>query len=460
MPLTAQGIEFERQRAERIAGKSRNGHTRREPIPDPRQDDSPAAEVRSAPDDWPADMGPAAFHGLAGDVVRVTAPHTEADPHAILMDFLVLFANAAGDDAHIFVGADRHVARLFAVIVGTTSKGRKGQSYGLARWPLALAEPGWADNITTGLSSGEGLIYAVRDPITRQEAVKEKGRVVDYQEIEVDPGVSDKRLAVVEPEFARTIRVAGRDGSITSPVIRDSWDTGTLRVMTKNAPIKATGAHIGILGQITRDELLRELSTSDIANGLGNRFLFQMARRSKLLPDGGQPPVGEIEELGARLAEALRFAAAAGRMGRDSAATDLWHTKYPELSAERPGLFGAMTARAEAQVLRLSMVYALLDLNKTIREQHLEAALAVWERAEATVKFLFGDLTGDSLADTILRALRAQGELSQTDVNALFGRHVPAERIGKATTLLMEAGLTVCERIETSGRTLTVWKAK
>ena len=433
-----------------------NGHEPTE-SPSPDNDRAPATDAS----DWPADMGPAAFCGLPGDVVRVLAPHTEADPHAILMDFLVLAANAAGDDAHLLIGADRHVPRLFAVIVGITSKGRKGQAYGMARWPLALAAPEWANNnVTTGLSSGEGLIYAVRDPITRQEAIKEKGRVVGYQEVEVDPGVSDKRLCAVEPEFARATRVAGRDGSILSVVIRDSWDTGMLRVMTKNSPVRATGAHISILGQITRDELLRELSTSDIANGMANRFIFQMARRSKLLPDGGQPPGSAVEELGGRLAEALQFASNTGRMNRDSAATDLWHKVYPELSAERPGLFGAMTARAEAQVLRLSMVYALLDLNKTIRRQHLEAALAVWERAEATVRYLFGDLTGDSVADTILRALRAQALMTQTDIGALFGRHVPSERIGKATALLLEGGLVTCERIETDGRPAMKWKAK
>jgi hypothetical protein len=41
-----------------------------------------------------------------------------------------------------------------------------------------------------------------------------------------------------------------------------------------------------------------------------------------------------------------------------------------------------MVARAPAQVLRLSMMYALLDMSTTIRKEHLEAALEIWRYCE------------------------------------------------------------------------------
>lgn len=415
----------------------------------------------TSPENWPADLAPAAFYGLPGVIVGVLGPHTEADPVSILLPVLVGFGNAAGDGAFYPVNGHHHPARLNALMVGSTSKGRKGVGQAEAERVLRLGDPRWGDsNIVSGLSSGEGLIWACRDPIFRREAIKEKGKVVGYQEVQVDEGVADKRLMVVEAEFGRTLRVAGRDGNVLSAVVRQGWDSGNLRIMTRANPVRSTGAHVSVMGQITRDELLRELSSTDAANGFGNRFIVQVVRRSKLLPDGGSAPDCQIQDLGARVAEALQFASAAGRMERDQAARDLWHSVYPTLSAERPGLFGAMTARAEAQVLRLSMVYALMDLSRSIRQEHLEAALAVWERAEATVRYLFGDLTGDPIADTILRALRAQGELSQSAISGLFGRNVPAERIGRATAVLVDAGLIGSERIETSGRTITMWRAK
>jgi len=97
-------------------------------------------------------------------------------------------------------------------------------------------------------------------------------------------------------------------------------------------------------------------------NGFANRFLWPLVRRSKLLPDGG----GDINlsVLQEQLRSAIAFAQQAGRLTRSTAAAKLWHEVYAELTQERPGLYGAVTARAEALVLRLSMLYALLDESK------------------------------------------------------------------------------------------------
>lgn len=217
--------------------------------------------------------------------------------------------------------------------------------------------------------------------------------------------------------------MAGREGNTLSAVLRQGWDSGNLRVLTKNSAARATGAHISIIGHITKDELLRELDSIEAGNGFGNRFLIMVAQRARVLPDGGWPHRESLEELSARLTEALEFASTAGRMDRDEAAREMWHAVYPALSADRPGLSGSLTARAEAQVLRLSMVYALMDFSTKIRAEHLEAALAMWERCEASVKFIFGDQTGDRVADPILRALRIQGSLTQTEIRDLLGRH-------------------------------------
>ena len=61
-------------------------------------------------------------------------------------------------------------------------------------------------------------------------------------------------------------------------------------------------------------------------------------------------------------------------------------TVYPALSAEQPGLLGAITARAEAQTMRLALIYALLDGAGEIDRVHIEAALAVWAFCEASAR--------------------------------------------------------------------------
>ena len=411
--------------------------------------------------DWPSDASDEAFHGLAGDIVRTLEPHTESDPHALLTISLVAFGNSVGPEPHFRVGQDEHGLRLNAVLVGPTGHGRKGMSQAEITSLFERADPDFRKRVITGLSSGEGLIWAVRDPIYKQEPIKEKGHVVGYQEVQVDAGVDDKRLLVVEPEFARTLKAIRREGNILSAVIRQAWDSGNLRTLTRNNPAVATGAHISIIGHITPTEIRRYLDSTEAANGFGNRILWVAVRRSQFLPEGGSAPEADLDQIAKRLADALSFAATAKEIRRDAEARDIWHAVYPTLSQGKPGLVGAATGRAEAQVMRLASIYALMEQSTVIGAPHLVAALAFWERGEATARYIFGDATGDSVADTILRELRARGPLTQTAIYSdIFSRHVSAERIARALGLLVEFDLVESKTVETEGRPATVWSAK
>src|SRR5262249_29432197 len=153
------------------------------------------------------------------------------------------------------------------------------------RYVFSCCDPDWSkDRVKGGLSSGEGLIYNVRDPQWKKEPVKKGGHVGDYEDVRVDEGESDKRLLIVEPEFAAVLTVANREGNTLSEIIRQAWDDGRLSPLTKNNPLKATGAHISILAHITTQELLVRLDDTSKANGFANRFLWALVRRSKELP--------------------------------------------------------------------------------------------------------------------------------------------------------------------------------
>lgn len=103
--------------------------------------------------------------------------------------------------------------------------------------PAPRARP---DSGIGGLSSGEGLIDEVRE-----------GRGKD------DPGVTDKRLLVVEPESASVLKVASRERNTFSAILRQAWEDGSLRTMVVTNPARATGTPISILGHITREELFK-----------------------------------------------------------------------------------------------------------------------------------------------------------------------------------------------------------
>jgi hypothetical protein len=78
----------------------------------------------------------AALYGVAGMAVRALAPHTEAHPAAILLQLLAAFGNAVGPAPHCMVDATRHGLNLFVVLVGESSKARKGTSWNQYPPPL------------------------------------------------------------------------------------------------------------------------------------------------------------------------------------------------------------------------------------------------------------------------------------------------------------------------------------
>ena len=267
-------------------------------------------------------------------------------------------------------------------------------------------------------------------------------------------------MLVYEPEFASTLRRIEREGNSLSAIIRQAWETGDLRALTKHTPAQATGAHISIVGHITRDELRRYLSTTEMANGFGNRFLWLCVRRSKCLPEGGRIHEVDFGPLLRRLEDAIACGRETDELRRDAEAAVVWRTVYPDLSEGKPGMLGAMTARAEAQVMRLACCYALLDLSPVIRRDHLLAALAVWEYADASARYIFGDAMGDPVADELLKALRtSSGGLTRTDIRDLFGRHMDGNRIGRVLGQLFENGLVRRELVETEGRPAERWFA-
>ena len=324
-------------------------------------------------------------------------------------------------------------------------------------------DEGWVkDRGKQGLSSGEGLIWAVRDAAERTKHMRPRKRNANPHTVVDDAGVMDKRLLIAEPEFALILRVMGRDGNTLSAILRTGWDSGNLSTLTKNNPAKATGAHVSIMAHITRDECLRYLDTTEAGNGFGNRFIWACVKRSKLLPEGGRIDEVDFSALTQRLSAAVMFARSTGEMRRDAEARALWHEVYPALSEGRPGLLGAILARAEAQVMRLACIYALLEQSAMVKREHLEAALSLWRYCEDSARFIFSDSLGDPVADEILRVLREAGEgLTRTELNHHFGRNKEAREITRALKRLLEHGLARYEKESgTPGRPAELWFAE
>jgi hypothetical protein len=394
--------------------------------------------------DWPQPIAEAALHGPAGKFVQLVEPHTEADPVALLIQFLVCFGVAAGRHAHLRIEASRHYPNEFCVLVGASGKGRKGSSWDHVEALLATAAPDFvAGRLVSGLSSGEGLIAEVRDPLDDTDT----------------SAPVDKRLLVLEPEFAQVMKVLAREGNTLSPVVRNGWDGKRLQALVRNSPLKASQAHVGIVAHITKDELLRYLNATELANGFFNRFLLIAVKRSKLLPFGGALADQDLDHLRDTLAAALAHARTCDQLSFDPDARERYSEIYEQLSAPHPGMFGAATGRAEAHTIRLALIYALLDRSTTIGRPHLDAALTIWRYARDSTRWVFGDSLGDPTADDIwaLAKDRRHG-ISRTEVRDLFSRNKKAREIDRALAALVDAGRLRRDRgHDTNGRPAEIW---
>ena len=383
-----------------------------------------------------------AYHGVLGEFVRAVEPYSEADPAAILISALVAVGNVIGNKPYFLVENKKHHGNLFLVCVGVTGNGRKGVSLGRAMGILDDDYEG--KNVVNGLSSGEGLINAVRDAVMKFDADTGQYQVVEE-------GVADKRLLITETEFAQALKVIKREGNTLSPIVRNAFDAMTLSSLTKQQQ-KATGAHVSIIAHITEKELRKTLSETETVNGFANRFMWIKARRSKYLSEDNN--FDGVEPFRVRVRRAIAKAQTFGDMKRSEAAKALWRHLYVEhLNPDH-----AVLSRAAAITLRLSMLYALLDETDIIEEVHLRAAYAVWRFAESSVHSIFGHDEDHGFEDKVYMAVCGQPGMGRKAIYDHFKRNIPMPKIGDALLRLQAKGkLSASKDTATGGRPAERW---
>ena len=212
--------------------------------------------------------------------MKALDPHTEADPVGILNQFVTMFGNIVGNNPYYLVESDRHHTNLFSVQVAVSAKGRKGTAAGRVKAVTILADKAWSEErMASGLSSGEGLINAVRDPDEKWDA---KAKVPNRRSWCRRQAPDDNRARICRRAFGHGAARQHAVACYTKCVGRaEATDAN------KASPLKATGAHVSIIAHITETETRARLSRTEMANGFANRFLFCCVKRSKLLPHGG-----------------------------------------------------------------------------------------------------------------------------------------------------------------------------
>jgi len=179
-----------------------------------------------------------------------------------------------------------------------------------------------------------------------------------------------------------------------------------------------------------------------MTNGYANRFLFACVRRARVLPHGGDLDDSAVRELAMRTRERITQSRKVCRVMMTADARKVWEHAYEILSRGKPGLLGAILGRAEAQTVRLALLYALLDGSDQIGVAHLNAALSVWSYCEASAGYIFGGVVAGKTEDVISAALSQAGEtgMTRTEIRDLFGRHRKGHDIDAALATLAASG--------------------
>ncbi len=413
-------------------------------------------ETGLAPD-WP-ELLPEATPGLIGEIVELATCNTEIDPVAVLVSLLVRFGATLGPDVHVPVGEQLQPPRLFAVKVGATSRARKGTSEAPIRQLFDTADeslsidPDWEPLRVVGgpLSSGEGVVYEVRDP---PESDGDDGD----KKASCDSGVLDKRLLLIDPEFGGALRVLQREGNSLSAILRMAYDDGDIAPITKNNRIKATGAHICIVGHITQEELRTYLKKTEIWNGFANRILWVCVRRQGLVPIPSPMPKDDLKRVAKKLAKAIRFGRRQHEVNFSPSAKDAWVTAYAELTKDCSGIVGAVTSRMEAHARRLMLIYTLLDESLATESKHVNAALTFCDYCRESARHIFGDIEPISDDEKILEALRNKA-MTKTEISRLFNGHRSSPHLSDVLNRLLSQGLIEETKKKGDGPPTTIYR--
>ncbi len=381
-----------------------------------------------------------AFRGIAGEFVAQTLPETEADEVGLLVSFLAAAGVLFGKRAVGMACGRIHPPIDFFLVEGKTGQARKGTAtnHGLAL--MNLVDPEFERlHIIRGLSSGEGLVKRVKD---RSEKMI----------------LEDRRFLCVVPEFGGLLEVMTRQGNTLSYNLRQAWDGDPLHVATRKDSLEVPDVQLGFIGHITRDELLNNLTQVSYMNGFANRFLFFAVRRSKYLPEGGEPV--DYSDIARRLRQIVaNVTARGGILRRTEDAKLLWAQNYKGLTTQEQTLKGALCSRADAHCLRLSVLYALLDDACQVEVEHVRAALALWAHAEASIADIFGARLGDADAQKICDALN-RGPLNMTELLRAFSNNRSSEWLLAKLASMEQKRLIIHTTKECDRKTVPAWRLK
>ena len=400
---------------------------------------------------WPGRIAPRASSTCASrSRRRLRQPRRAAERShetSASLAFSVHYGHRAGRDKLRYYRSNTPAPAYYPSLLGPTAYGRKGTAMDHVKRVMRIVDEEFVEkHFASGIISGEGLY--------ERFSGKSEHSLGD-----------DKRLVLTEPEFAKVLANCDREGNSLSANVREIYHSGSFEIMRSKNALKVRDAHAALIGHCTTAEYVDLLKSVSMANGFANRFLLAHVERENILPFGGTGlSDADYVSISEKVKDAIKSArpksAISWKDHRPIPLSDDARALYAQFyylraqEALNSGLIGAMLARLETNVLRVALIFALLQCATEIGVEHLRAAIAAGAYARSSTLHAFGPTLGSKAGQEILDALRDRDDkwMSRTEIRRqVFQDHRPAKTIKEALDLLIMQRLVMATSEQTSG---------
>lgn len=330
-----------------------------------------------------------AFYGLAGKLAQEVAPISGVSKEALLYQFLVCIGSICGPKFFYSIGGKKINPSDYLIVLGSTGASKKGTSFGDVKWFFDKYYPEFSQKkLKTGVNSGEGLINCIRDRVV----VKEKDKTGKEIEVVKDEGALSKIVLFLETEFSRLLKAGKRDGSTVTEIYRNAWDQVPLEINTSQRSIRSTDYSVSLIAHITPKEFKSLVSEIDSSNGYLNRFMFCLIGSAEPRPF---PTSFEKVDFSFSI-ELISVLCLINSLENEElvladSAKSLYEEYFNEYHYRAEDELSELTSRNIPHLLKMAMIYAILDQSFEIKIEHLKAAKALVDFSEASIRNIFKD---------------------------------------------------------------------
>jgi hypothetical protein len=311
---------------------------------------------------------------LCNEYINIMTDVTEAPASYHFFTFMTVAGMLVNRNAYVQWGSDRIYPNLWTMIVGQTGRARKSSTINKGRDILYRTAPDL--QVLSSLATWEGLLLAM----SRKDE---------------EPNLQSEKTLVCMSEFDGFLKKSRNDAiSHLIPELCNIYDCPPeVKNSTKGSPIVVKNPFLSILAGIQPEVLEKSFQTGDVNGGFAGRFIYVYDVSDKEIPIPIWNKQTEYNQLITTLSyiknnciekEIIRY------KGFESLWNPFYHT-YRTPNGD-PSLLLQLNDRMQNHVLKMAMIFAVLDGESEIMEYHLADAINIGYWLIGNNRRLFGML--------------------------------------------------------------------